>query len=140
MDNVKWGINPPRFAGSQVYYRDMVVFAVQGEAVIGAEKFDLDGNSIPFSTIDVEFNPKMKTHFSGIQHPSDNIMDSIIRTTWLFNTKEEAFLQKVILLDHIRDYFGRKQHEDMIYFETKIPPIIKQKLAKLKSKYPEMML
>ena len=140
MDDIKWGINPPRFAGSQVYYRDIVVFAVQKNQVIGAEKFDLDGNSEPFSTIDITYNPRLKTEFTSIQHPGDDVMDSIIRTTWLFNSKEEAFLQKVIMLDYIKDYFHKKQIEDKKYFDTKIRPDIKEKLENLKSKYPEFML
>ena len=140
MNTLKWGINPPRFAGSQVYYRDLLVFAVQDNTVIGAEKFDLDGNSKPFSTLDIEFNPAMVTSFKEIQHPGDNIMDNIVRTTWLFNSKEEAFVQKVILLSHIQDYFYKKQIEDRKYFDTKIPQDIKTRLALLQNKYPEVML
>ena len=140
VQNVKWGIFPPRFAGSQVYYKDIVVFAVDKDKVIGAERFDLDGNSVPISTLDIEFNPKMVTNFKEIQHPGDNIMDNIVRTSWLFNSKEEAFIQKVILLAHIRGYFYKKQKEDRNYFDTKIPSIIDEKLDILKNKYPEVML
>jgi hypothetical protein len=117
-----------------------LVFAVQDNTVIGAEKFDLDGNSKPFSTLDIEFNPAMVTTFKEIQHPGDNIMDNIVRTTWLFNSKEEAFVQKVILLSHIQDYFYKKQIEDRKYFDTKIPQDIKTRLALLQNKYPEVML
>jgi len=137
---MKWGINPPRFAGSQVYYRDLVVFAVQENSVIGAEKFDLDGFSKPMSTLDIEFNPLLTTEFKEIQHPVENITDNIVRTTWLFNSKEEAFIQKVVLLAHIKEYFYKKQIEDKKYFDTKIPKDINTKLEKLQEKYPEVML
>ena len=139
-DAIKWGIHPPRFAGSQLFYRDLVVFAIQNDKIIGAEKFDYEGNSIPFPVLDIEFNPS-KTHFyKDIQYPSKTLMAHVVRTTWLFNTKEEAFVQKVILLAHIQKYFYKKQIDDKRYFDTKIPQDIQSKVSLLQNKYPEVML
>jgi hypothetical protein len=53
---------------------------------------------------------------------------------------EMAFIQKLIFLKAIREYFYRKQKEDRLFFDTQISPKINEKLEHLLEKYPEVML
>ena len=141
METLKYAIYPPRFAGSTVYYKDLIVMVLENDKLIGAYKYDFSGNKIPISTDDLEFNTaKPQTHYASIQNPSANVLESTIRTLWIFDDEKSAYLQKLILLEHIRNYFYQKQVEERENFDTKIPPEISSIVELHRSQNPEYFL
>jgi len=139
MTNIKWGIFVPRLEGAFVYSKYITVFAVEDDNVIGARRYTLDGVATPISVEDIEYWETLSTSFDELQYPGWELKLPT-HTSWLFKTEAEAYLQKLILLDNVRDEFIQKQEEDKIYFDEKIPPSIKEHLQDAKHKYPELML
>ena len=136
----RFGIYPPRYAGSSIYYKDIIVFEVTDEKVTNAWQYNLDGTSHKVPTTWIEYDPKMSTDYKGIVNPSDNIINSTIRTTWLFTSRDEAFVSKLLLLQHLRNYFIRKQNEQKSYFDSKVPPEIGMAIEHQRKINPEVFL
>jgi len=139
MKKIYYGLNPPRFAGSTVYYRNIIIFTVEDEKILGAEKFYFNGSSIPVSILDYTFDSNLASYHTSLDL-EPHVIDSISRTMWLFDTKEEAIIQKFIMLSNIRKYFIKKQEIGKQYMNSKIPDSVDQHLQTLISQYPEVML
>ena len=139
--SLKYGIYPPRFAGNSLYYKDIVVMVIEDDELIGAFKYDYKGNKVPVATSDLVYKQNnAKTHFTNIQEPSKNIIDSVVRTIWTFDDEKSAFIQKLILLEHIRNYFYQKQKEERLNFDTKIPKEISDVVKEHRRNNPEYFL
>ena len=139
--SLQWGIHPPKFVGSQVYYRNIVTFCVEDDNVIGAKVWDLDGNSKITPYIDVPFDKRLSTEFAGVQNvDTSTLINSVVRTTWLFVTEEEAYVQKVMCLKKIKDYFYHSREEEKKHFDTKILSSIDGVYENIKNKHPEYFL
>ena len=144
-ENVRWGITPPRYSGAEILFSKIIVVALVGTDVIGAEEFDLDGFSKPIPIVDVEYNTDKMKEFSSIvtkEYLSNDMTNitSNMRSSWTFETKEEAYVQKMILLDYLGDYFKKSQEQASVIFKNKIPSDITEKLNVQLDKYPEFML
>ena len=139
--SLKYGIYPPRFAGNSLYYKDIIVMVIEDEELIGAYKYDYKGSKVPVATSDLVYKQNnAKTHFTSIQEPSKNIIDSVVRTIWTFDDEKSAFIQKLILLEHIRNYFYQKQKEERLNFDTKIPQEISEVVKEHRKNNPEYFL
>lgn len=138
---IKYGIYPPRFSGNVVYYKDIIVMVIEDEKLIGAYRYDYSNNKTPISTEDLEFSgAKPISYFKSIQEPSCNVIDAVIRTLWVFDDEKSAYLQKLILLEHIQQYFYRKQTEERENFDTKIPKEISNIVQTYRTNNPEYFL
>ena len=135
----KYGIYPPRFSGSTVLFKDLTLLEIEDDTLTRAYLFNYNGDAAECDIEYLEYRKEAVTEFTSIQQPGNNIIDSTIRTLWTFGTPEEAILQKFLLLDHLRTYFYKKQKEERMYFDSKIPDMYKY-ISNYKSKYPEIIL
>jgi hypothetical protein len=139
-NHLRYVINPPKLAGAQVLYRKIIVSVLENDKIIGAYEFDLDGNYKPVSYKDIEFHHPLSTYFKSVVTPGAHNITGNVRTFWVFDTLEKAFIQKLILLDYLRKYFYSKMEEDKNFFDTKIPKQVSEKVQEIQNTKPEYFL
>jgi len=140
---IRYGIYPPRFKGGTIFYRDITVMVIDTEddnKLIGAYLYQYDGSKVPISFNDLEYDKKMVTYFSGVQDVDKDDFDQVLRKVWVFDNEMSAFIQKVVLLNHIRTFFTKKQKDEKRFFDTKIPPQIEDVITDIRQKNPEYFL
>ncbi len=139
--SIKFGIFPPRLAADTLYYKDIITFCVEDDKIIGAKQWDINGKDKVISYMDLPYDKRLTEKFSGvIDVDTSMLIGSIVRTVWLFNTEEEAYIQKIICLDKIRDYFYRDFEERKKVLDGKIPIEIKNTIKNIKKINPEYFL
>ncbi len=138
---IKFGIHPPKFVSTQVYYRNIITFCVENDEVIGAKEWDLNGNSKIIPYIDIPYDKRLSTDFPGVQNVDTSVLiGSVARSSWLFGTEEEAYIQKVMCLKKVKDYFYLNREEEKKHFDTKISPSINKIFENIKDNHPEYFL
>ncbi len=142
MTPIQYVINPPKMAGnSQVYYKDIIVYSIQDNKVLGAKMFDYNFIAKPVSTLDITYDPRLSTFFGNIkQIDTATLTNTITRTNWVFNDEYEAFIQKIICLKKLREVYNINEKEDKQIFNTKIPSNINTVFDKIKIDHPEYFL
>lgn len=142
MKPIQYVINPPKMAGNnQVYYKDIIVYSIQDNKVLGAKSFDYNFVATPISILDIQYDDRLSTYFEDIQIPdSGTLTNSIMRTYWVFDNEYEAFIQKIICLKRLREVFEMNERENKQIFDTKIPVSINLTYDKLKIEHPEFFL
>lgn len=134
-----YGINPPQIVNNDVYYKDIIVFSIEDDVVLGSVKFNLNGSKIPSAASDVIYNPLYSENME-ITTNSKKILSTNKRTTWLFKSEKEAFMQKIICLSEIRDYFFIREQKNRDYFISKIPEKVNKIADDLIKENPEYFL
>ncbi|MCD6434767.1 MAG: hypothetical protein J7L15_00015 [Clostridiales bacterium] len=136
-----WGIYPPKFASNEVYYKDLITFCVEDGAIIGAKQWDYNGKARVTSYIDLPYSERLATYKSNVVDVDTSVLISdVSRITWLFNSEDEAIIQKIWCLKKIKDYFYNNRDEEKKIFDTKIPETIEKSFNKIKNKNPEYFL
>lgn len=140
--SLKYAIYPPKMAGNdQVYYKDIIILCIEDNKIIGARKYDYDGNAKVVSYLDLPFTPNLNTDYDKIaDFDTSRLLNSAVRTTWTFETEAEAYIQKLWCLKSLREHFNFKEKENRVVFDTKIPEEINQAFSKAKEKNPEYFL
>ena len=138
---MKYAMNPPKMAGSQVYYKDIIIWSMLDDEILGAKKFDYTKKEKIISTLDIIYDKRLSTKFDSIQDIDTSVLtNSINRVAWIFNSEEEAFIQKMICLKKLREAFNNQEKENRKIFDTKIPWIIDKSVEEITKKYPEYFL
>lgn len=144
MAKVQYIINPPKLGDDgSVYYKDIVVYSVQDDNILGAVSYDYNFNGLPISILDIQYDPAINVYFKRINHDihEDSLTVSKMREYWIFDTEYEAFIQKVICLQKIRDIFYTRQKESKANFNATISTsTLKYAIDTLKKRNPEYFL
>lgn len=140
--NLKYAIYPPKMAGNQVYYKDIIVLCIEDDKVIGARQYDYDGNAKIISYLDLIYNPNLNTEYDFLKKDFDTsrLLNSAVRTTWTFSTEIEAFITKLWCLKSLRDHFDFIEKENRLIFDNRIPSEINTAFSKVKENNPEYFL
>ncbi len=139
--SIKYGIYPPRWTGDIIYYKDIITFCVENDKIIGAKQWNINGKDTVISYMDLPYNQRLAKEFSGVTDIDTSLLlGTVVRVSWLFDTEEEAYIQKVICLNKIRDYFYRNREEQKKAFDIKIPTEIEQVMSTIKKEKPEYFL
>jgi hypothetical protein len=135
-------INPPKLAGAQVLFRQIVVsvYDPNKEEIIGAYQYEIDGSMKPVSFKDVPYDVKLSTTFTEVITPKIHHISGTQRTYWLFPTLEQAYIQKILLLDFLRSTYINETEMKLKFFNYKVPVEISQQAEELKNKHPEYFL
>jgi len=138
---IKYGMYPPRWTGDTLYHKDIVTFCVEDDKIIGAKQWDINGTSEVISYMDLPYDKRLTKDFVGVTNIDTSVLlGTVIRTSWIFDTEGEAYIQKVICLNKIRDYFYNNREERKKEFDVKVPPEIEQVMDNIKMTKPEYFL
>ncbi len=140
--SLKYAIYPPKMDNSpQVYYKDIIVMCIEGDEIIGARSYDYYGNEKIVSYLSLLYIPSLNKHFNSVSDfETSMLLNTTARTTWTFNTQQEAYIQKLWCLKKLRDYFKSLEQENRQIFNHKIPHEIYGAFNLSKNKYPEYFL
>lgn len=140
--SLTYAIYPPKMVGNnQVYYRDIIVMCIENNKIIGARQYDYSGNVKIISYLDLPFTQTLNTHYDYVaDFETSKILNSAMRTTWTFNTEQEAYIQKLWCLKKLREHFNFSEKQNRIFFDHKIPRDIYNTFEIQKQKYPEYFL
>ena len=142
-NNIYYGIYPPKYVGSTVYYKDIIIFKVKNDKILDAFYYDINGFKIDknVSIKDIAYQPSLKTIFNQVKIIDSGILtNSSSRSYWLFNSEKEAFIQKIICFKVLRDYYNNNEIENRKLFDSMIVTDIDNVLNDIKEKEPEYFL
>lgn len=138
---MKWAIYVPKMTNSQVFYKDLVVFCLEDDKIIGARQYEYDGTSYVISYIGLKYNKNLSTYYGHVKPFETSILlGNTTRTTWIFDTERDAFIQKIWALKKLREQFNYVQKESQMIFDTKVPDKINAIFENLKQETPEYFL
>jgi len=138
---LKYGIYPPKMVGPQVYYKDIIIFTLEDDIVIGASVYDFDFRAKPLATSDTPYDKRRSFEYENIsQVHLGALTKDVTRETWVFNSIYEAFIQKILCLEALREQYKETEIQSREIFNKKISSDIHQVVDNLKDKYPEYFL
>jgi len=145
----KFWIFVPRFkGGAEILFKDIVIIEVQELEPVAGYQYQIErGHLIRYTMSNYEdykelkdLNARRVEIIDHIQDPKISNISGNFRSVWEFETEEEALIQKLMLLEFVRETFYKKQKELEIEFKTRIPPEITNILEDQRSKFPELVL
>ena len=142
---IKYGCYIPKIdlANNEVFHKELIIFALDGEEIIGAEQFDYNGNSRPIDHTELKYVKHHTYEHTNITKAGATILSattSVLKQALMFNTKTEAYLQKLELLSQIRIMFIDDIRDRETHFNSKIPRNIKEIRDRNYSQHPEVFL
>ena len=145
----KFWIFVPRFnGGAEILFRDIIIIEVRDSVPVSGYQYQIErGRLIRYAMANYEdykelkdLNARRILVMDHIQDPKISNISGNFRSVWEFETEEEALIQKLMLLEFIRETFDKKQKEMKIEFDTRIPPDVTNILEDQRSKFPELVL
>jgi len=142
LNNISYGIYPPKYVGSTVYYKDIIIFRVENDKILDAYSYDLSGKKRKkINKKDISYHPVLTTFFKQVKIVDSSVLtNSSSRSYWLFNSEKEAFIQKIICFKILRDYYNNNEIENRKLFDSMITTNIDNVLNDIKEKEPEYFL
>ena len=141
MDEIIWGINPPKLVNQQVYYRKIYVYKIQNDKIIETRLYDYDLSKGYKIVLDnVKYKKMVMSYFNSFEFSNTLLTNSNIRMWWTFDTEKEAFIEKIKLLKTIRDIFYARERENTLIFEYKVPKKIEKLFLDIQTQSPEYFI
>jgi len=128
---------------TEVYHKELIVFAVQDEEIIGAETFDFKGNSRPIDHTELVYRKHLVYKHTDIIKGGASLLQAsspVLKQGLMFNTKTEAYLQKLVLLNQVRELFVSDSKDRKKHIDSKIPINIADILKDAYNDHPEVLL
>ena len=146
MEVLHYAIFVPKLSESnEVFYKDIVTMCIEGERLIGAKKWGLDGSSEVIPYLDLAYSSELVVFKTSIDHKPNrgDLKESPgqhLRTIVKFPTEDLAYAQKIIYLREIREIYEDREKRDRGIFDRKIPLDINKTFGTIKEEHPEYFL
>ncbi len=137
--SLKYGIYLPKMPGDQALYSSVTIICIEDDVIIGAREYDFDGVSSVVPFLGLEYDARLTEHKTEVVEHYDGSFNSI-REVWTFDDEQEAYVQKIILLKKMREYYNHYETQKRRAFDVKIPKEVQDTFDDLKENSPEFFL